>query len=70
MQSAMCNVRNIKCNVQTGVLAVQGLSASVGFGVAGFDEKQCRRAMELAEEASASANVLDVEWRGSPLDFA
>jgi ankyrin repeat protein len=56
-----------------------------GFGVAGFDEKQCRTAMELAEEnghnpcrdliaelsqASASANVLDVEWRGSPLDFA
>jgi hypothetical protein len=25
----MCNVRNVKCNVQTGVLAVQGLSASV-----------------------------------------
>jgi ankyrin repeat protein len=56
-----------------------------GFGVAGFDEKQCRRAMELAEEnghnpcrdliaelsqASVSANVLDVEWRGSPLGFA
>ncbi|KAH8756435.1 ankyrin repeat-containing domain protein [Hyaloscypha finlandica] len=56
-----------------------------GFGVAGFDEKQCRRAMELAEEnghnpcrdliaelsqAIASANVLDVEWRGSPLGFA
>jgi ankyrin repeat protein len=47
-----------------------------GFGVAGFDEKQCRRAMELAEEnghnpcrdliaelsqASVSAQVLDVE---------
>jgi hypothetical protein len=29
VQSAMCNVRNVKCNVQTGVLAVQGLSASV-----------------------------------------
>ena len=56
-----------------------------GFGVAGFDEKQCRRAMELAEEnghnpcrdliaelsqASVSAKVLGVEWRGSPLDFA
>jgi ankyrin repeat protein len=56
-----------------------------GFDVAGFDEKQCRRAMELAEEnghnpcrdliaelsqASVSANVLDLEWRGSPLGFA
>jgi hypothetical protein len=29
MQSAMCKVLNVKCNVQTGVLAVQGLSASV-----------------------------------------
>jgi len=28
-ECVMCNVRNIKCNVQTGVLAVQGLSASV-----------------------------------------
>jgi ankyrin repeat protein len=56
-----------------------------GFGIAGFDEKQCRRAMELAEgnghnpcrdliaelsQASVSANVLDVEWPGSPLGFA
>ena len=26
---AKCDVRNVKCNVQTGVLAVQGLPASV-----------------------------------------
>ena len=37
MQSAICNMRNVKCNVQTRVLAVQGLSASVA-GLGDVDE--------------------------------
>jgi len=46
-------MRNVKCNVQTGVLAVQGLSASVTTAV-----------LKLCEPGKANGDVLSSSTDG------